>query len=277
MPPFAFPKNSVQRIEKLRAKVQRIRAKAKKRRSVGGARKSWWAPAQQAVLSPPFRPRAGAPAGFPNLLTSPPWSLLLLMGQSPAGYGASQKGLRKEARGAISKRKTLMARTNERRRALAALLLMVHSATMSAGSASTLALVPVCSTRLHPFLRRPFRGASAPPGSPSRRAPRKGDVYICVSRLSFEPPRGQGQVEDGVRQLREWARACGDERILIISGAGLSTASGIPDYRSPQGSYSKGHKPMQHDEFLLLEGQQRYWSRSMVGWRAFNTAQACLS
>ena len=32
--------------------------------------------------------------------------------------------------------------------------------------------------------------------------------------------------------------------VLALTGAGLSTESGIPDYRSPDGSYSKGHKPI---------------------------------
>ena len=153
------------------------------------------------------------------------------------------------------------------RRSLAALLVGVglHSATMSAGSASTLALVPVCSS---------VAGAECL----YQCRPRAALLSLRASRaLSFEPPRGHGLVEDGVQRLREWVSACGDERILVISGAGLSTASGIPDYRSPHGSYSKGRKPMQHDEFLLLEGQRRYWSRSMVGWRAFNTAQERLS
>eukprot|EP00277_Geminigera_cryophila_P036505 CAMPEP_0173105910 /NCGR_PEP_ID=MMETSP1102-20130122/40522_1 /TAXON_ID=49646 /ORGANISM="Geminigera sp., Strain Caron Lab Isolate" /LENGTH=277 /DNA_ID=CAMNT_0014002517 /DNA_START=182 /DNA_END=1012 /DNA_ORIENTATION=+ len=92
--------------------------------------------------------------------------------------------------------------------------------------------------------------------------------------LAFEPPVGLGEVESGALQLRAWMKACGDQNILVISGAGLSTESGIPDYRSPKGSYSKGHKPMQHDEFVgSLEGQQRYWARSMVGWKPFSRAQ----
>ena len=92
--------------------------------------------------------------------------------------------------------------------------------------------------------------------------------------LNFEPPRGLGKEEEAARQLREWLRACRDSKVVLISGAGLSTESGIPDYRSPKGSYSKGHKPMQHDEFVgSLAGQQRYWARSMVGWKSFSRAR----
>merc|ERR1712232_672678 len=45
---------------------------------------------------------------------------------------------------------------------------------------------------------------------------------------------------------------------------------GVPDYRSPQGSYSKGHKPMLHRNFVdEPEQRARYWARSLCGWRYF--------
>ena len=62
-------------------------------------------------------------------------------------------------------------------------------------------------------------------------------------------------------------------RLLCLTGAGFSTESGIPDYRSPEGSYSKGHKPMTHQEFISSAvNRKRYWARSLRGWRFFDGA-----
>lgn len=64
------------------------------------------------------------------------------------------------------------------------------------------------------------------------------------------------------------------ERLLVVTGAGMSTASGIPDYRSPKGSYSRGHKPIQHADFVRKhEARQRYWTRSFLGWQYFSLAE----
>ncbi|MEW6759989.1 MAG: NAD-dependent protein deacetylase [Pseudomonadota bacterium] len=55
-------------------------------------------------------------------------------------------------------------------------------------------------------------------------------------------------------------------RTLVLTGAGLSTASGIPDYRDRDGT-RRGRMPIQGPEFRRsIEIQRRYWARSMVGW-----------
>lgn len=62
-------------------------------------------------------------------------------------------------------------------------------------------------------------------------------------------------------------------KVLVLTGAGISTDSGIPDYRDHRGQW-KRRPPVQHQDFVSsLPVRQRYWARSLAGWPVMQHAQ----
>jgi NAD-dependent SIR2 family protein deacetylase len=71
-------------------------------------------------------------------------------------------------------------------------------------------------------------------------------------------------------RLVELARG---RRVVALTGAGISTESGIPDYRGPK-SRGRARTPMQHAEFVgSAEARQLYWARSFRGWPTIAAAR----
>ncbi|SHM99197.1 NAD-dependent protein deacetylase [Cryptosporangium aurantiacum] len=61
--------------------------------------------------------------------------------------------------------------------------------------------------------------------------------------------------------------------LIVLSGAGISTESGIPDYRGPSGAFQRNHTPMTYQAFTRdPAARRRYWARSFLGWRMISAA-----
>ena len=62
-------------------------------------------------------------------------------------------------------------------------------------------------------------------------------------------------------------------RLFVLTGAGCSTDSGIPDYRGADGGWKRA-QPVTYQAFMgEAATRRRYWARSLVGWRHFGQAR----
>ncbi|MFK7862260.1 MAG: NAD-dependent protein deacetylase [Granulosicoccus sp.] len=80
-----------------------------------------------------------------------------------------------------------------------------------------------------------------------------------------------GSIDSHDRQLEQFLQNY--PRLMVLTGAGISTASGLGDYRDKSGQW-KRKQPITGQVFVNNEtARKRYWARSSVGWPLFSSAK----
>lgn len=104
--------------------------------------------------------------------------------------------------------------------------------------------------------------------------------YTDVLASPTVTPRSANSLAGAVAALQEFLTAptstTGPASTLILTGAGLSVASGLADYRGTNGTYrvNKTYRPIYYSEFLAShEARRRYWARSFLGWTTLHKAR----
>lgn len=91
-----------------------------------------------------------------------------------------------------------------------------------------------------------------------------------LARRDLPDPRAAVTTRGGVGDLVDLVAAGG---VCVLTGAGMSTASGIPDYRGITGR-ARPANPMRHADFVAsAANRRRYWARSLVGWKTFGEVE----
>nr|AUZ82951.1 sirtuin 4 [Brachionus koreanus] len=97
------------------------------------------------------------------------------------------------------------------------------------------------------------------------------ESYRRISISSFVPEFKEPSQND-IDKLKEFIIKT--NRLFVLTGAGISTESGIPDYRSEKvGLYNRtNHRPIQHIEFMKSPDRRKiYWARNYASWPRFST------
>jgi len=97
------------------------------------------------------------------------------------------------------------------------------------------------------------------------------------SSLAFIPKHNEARNED-IEKLSDFLSK--SKKLFILTGAGISTESGIPDYRSEGvGLYSTSTKrPIQHKTFMDSSiARQSYWARNFIGWPRWSSFEPNIS
>ncbi|KAL8873123.1 MAG: hypothetical protein Q9174_001353 [Haloplaca sp. 1 TL-2023] len=109
-----------------------------------------------------------------------------------------------------------------------------------------------------PFMRIPYTGPLPPPIIIPRNANTATGAISAISKFLSAPQ--SSLVPPSLEN---------NARTVLLTGAGVSVASGLADYRGTAGTYTlnKTYRPIYYNEFTSNhEARKRYWARSFLGW-----------
>lgn len=125
----------------------------------------------------------------------------------------------------------------------------------------------VLSSMPKPLIRIPYTGPLPPPRIIPRDATTPSGAVNALAR--FLNPKSsslsRNRAEEGL-----------SPSTVVLSGAGISVASGLADYRGTNGTYTqnKTYRPIYFHEFVRdHEARKRYWARSFLGWTTLDRAR----
>ena len=117
-----------------------------------------------------------------------------------------------------------------------------------------------------PFMRIPYTGPLPPPIIIPRNANTPTGAVSALYRF-LSAPRSQHLAHPSTNS---------NSHTVLLTGAGISVASGLADYRGTGGTYTlnKTYRPIYYNEFISNhEARKRYWARSFLGWTNLHKAR----
>src|SRR5204862_6882402 len=117
-----------------------------------------------------------------------------------------------------------------------------------------------------PLMRIPYTGPLPPALIIPKAATTVSAAAAAVAEFLSAPPstnqRGQAIVHNN--------------QTALLTGAGISVASGLADYRGKNGTYTQNqrYRPVYFHEFVAShEARKRYWARSFLGWTSLHKSK----
>ena len=116
-------------------------------------------------------------------------------------------------------------------------------------------------------MRIPYTGPLPPPIIVPRSANTFTGAIHALTRFLSAP---------GPSNLTSESRSHSSNQTVLLTGAGISVASGLADYRGTGGTYTlnRTYRPIYYNEFVTNhEARKRYWARSFLGWTNLHKAR----